>query len=141
MIKNFIIEIRNILRYYDPQPLLLFWCFSDILNNQILWTDYQYWSDLGQPNTYFLYCAYFIVSVGIFFSLNSLRWCIRFVSLYVLLYLFSTILYLVDLHGSNDFVFDIQAVRALTITFFYLLMWVWIWVKLKSEMLYRKLKK
>ena len=33
--KGYLKHIINILKFYDVQPLLLFWCVSDILNNQI----------------------------------------------------------------------------------------------------------
>ena len=139
MIKKYIRELFRIIKFYDAQPLLLFWSVSDILNNQILWTDYNYWLELGQPNTYWLYAVYFMASLGILLSLASLKWCSRFVSFYLILYLFSTIRYLVDLYNSNDFIFDTQAIRSLSITFLYFTMWVWIWSKLKREKLYRKL--
>ena len=139
--KGYLKYIVKILKYYDVQPLLLFWCASDILNNQILWTDYQYWAEIGQPSTYYLYCVYMVVSIGIFTSMYSLNRCIYFVSAYLFLTLFATIRYLVNLIGSEEVGFDLEAFRALTITFFYLLIWIWIWAKLKREMLYRKLKK
>lgn len=123
------------------QPLLLFWCVSDILNNQVLWTDYEYWLDLGQPNTYYLYGVYLIVSIGIFTSMYSIKRCTFFVSIYLLLTLFSTIRYVVDLSLRPEVTLDIAAIRALTITFFYLFIWIWIWLKLKHEILYRKIKR
>tara|TARA_R110000824_G_scaffold25139_2_gene87864 strand:- start:1781 stop:2206 length:426 start_codon:yes stop_codon:yes gene_type:complete len=141
MIKRYLKYIFNILKFYDVQPLLLFWCASDILNNQILWTDYQYWFDLGQPNTYYLYCVYMLVSIGIFTSMRCIKRCSYFVSAYLFLTLFATIRYIVSLVTDETKSFDMEAFRALTITFFYLLIWIWIWVKLKREMLYRKLKK
>ena len=140
-VKDYFKYIFKILKFYDVQPLLLFWCASDILNNQILWTDYQYWFDLGQPNTDYLYCVYMIVSIGIFTSMYSIKRCSYFVSAYLFLTLFSTIRYVLHLFNSDEAGFDTEAFRALTITFFYLLIWIWIWVKLKREMLYRKLKK
>ena len=140
MITKYFKYLFDILKYYDVQPLLLFWCVSDILNNQVLWTDYQYWLDLGQPNTYYLYMAYLIVSIGIFTSMYCIKRCTFFVSVYLLLTLFATIRYVVDLSCNPESSFDLAAVRALTITFFYLFIWVWIWLKLKNEILYRKLK-
>ena len=139
MIKKYLQELLRIIKFYDAQPLLLFWSVSDILNNQILWTNYDFWVELGQANTYWLYCVFFIASCGILFSLASLKWCSRFVSLYLILYMFSTIRYLVDSYHSNSFVFDTQAVKSLSITFLYFTMWVWIWSKLKREKFYRKL--
>ena len=141
MIKNYFKYLFEILKYYDVQPLLLFWCVSDILNNQVLWTDYQYWFDLGQPNTYYLYCAYLVVSLGVFLSMYSIKKCSYFVSAYLMLTLFATVRYVVNLVSNPESTFDLSVLRALIITFFYLLIWVWIWVKLQREMLDRKMKK
>ena len=82
-----------------------------------------------------------VVSIGIFASMYSIKRCTYFVSAYLFLTLFATIRYLVNFITDDAKSFDIEVFRALTITFFYLLIWVWIWVKLKTEMLYRKLKK
>ena len=141
MIKNYFKYLFEILKYYDVQPLLLFWCVSDILNNQVLWTDYKYWFDLGQPNTYYLYCAYLVVSLGVFLSMYSIKKCSYFVSAYLMLTLFATVRYVVNLVSNPESTFDLSVLRALIITFFYLLIWVWIWVKLQREMLDRKMKK
>ena len=140
-IKNYFKYLLEILKYYDVQPLLLFWCVSDILNNQVLWTTPSYWVDAGQPNTYYLYLAYLLVSVGIFTSMYCIRRCTFFVSSYLLLTLFASIRYVVSLVTDSESSFDIDDLRSLTITFFYLLIWTWIWVKLQREMLYRKMKK
>ena len=141
MIRNYFKYLFEILKYYDVQPLLLFWCVSDILNNQVLWTDYKYWFDLGQPNTYYLYCAYLVVSLGVFLSMYSIKKCSYFVSAYLMLTLFATVRYVVNLVSNPESTFDLSVLRALIITFFYLLIWVWIWVKLQREMLDRKMKK
>lgn len=140
MIIKYFKYLFEILKYYDVQPLLLFWCVSDILNNQVLWTDYQYWLDLGQPNTYYLYSAYLLVSIGIFTSMYSLKRCTFFVSSYLLLTLFATIRYVVNLISDPESSFDLAVAKALIITFFYLFIWLWIWLKLKHEILYRKIK-
>ena len=141
MIRNYFKYLFEILKYYDVQPLLLFWSVSDILNNQVLWTDYKYWFDLGQPNTYYLYCAYLVVSLGVFLSMYSIKRCSYFVSAYLMLTLFATVRYVVNLVSNPESTFDLSVLRALIITFFYLLIWVWIWVKLQREMLDRKMKK
>ena len=65
-IKQYFFKISEILKFHDIQPLLLFWCFSDVLNNQVLWTDYNFWLELEQPNTYYLYMVYLIVRIVIF---------------------------------------------------------------------------
>jgi len=140
MVRKYFAYLFEILKYYDVQPLLLFWSFSDILNNQVLWTTPLYWQELGQPNTYYLYAAYLLVSIGIFISMYSIKRCCMFVSAYLFLTLFSTIRYIVSLLSDPESSFDLIAVKSLTITFFYLFIWVWIWLKLKQEMLSRTIK-
>jgi len=140
MVRKYFEYLFEILKYYDVQPLLLFWCVSDILNNQVLWTTPEYWVELGQANTYYLYFAYLTVSVGIFISMYSIKRCTYFVSAYLFLTLFATIRYVVNLLGSDDIVIDKSVVKSLVITFFYLFIWVWIWLKLQKEILSRKMK-
>ena len=36
MIKKYIKELFRIIKFYDAQPLMLFWSVSDILNNKII---------------------------------------------------------------------------------------------------------
>jgi hypothetical protein len=139
-IKSYLIKIGEILKFHDIQPLLLFWCFSDVLNNQVLWTDYNYWLGLEQANTYFLYMTYLVVSCGMLFFINNLVMLSRFITGYLLLTMFSTIRYIIDLFTNDEADFDNQAIRALTITLFYFLMWGWIWFKVKREILYKKIK-
>ena len=92
-------------------------------------------------NHYYYFGVYMLVSIGIFTSMRCIKRCSYFVSAYLFLTLFATIRYIVSLVTDETKSFDMEAFRALTITFFYLLIWIWIWVKLKREMLYRKLKK
>ena len=88
--------------YYDFQPLLFFWVISDIFNNQVLWTNYSYWIESGQPNTYWLYMAFLIGSLSILINLNNLEWLINAVGFYLVLYLFSTIRYCVNIYSENN---------------------------------------
>ena len=137
-LKKYYRNIVEILKFHDIQPLLLIWCTSDVLNNQVLWTDYSYWLDLGQPNTYFLYMVYLVCSIGMLTFLNNLVWLSRFISGYLLLTIFATIRYLVSLFTDTEAVFDNQTIRALVITLFYFIMWSWLWFKVKREILYKK---
>lgn len=124
--------------YYDFQPLLFFWVISDILNNQVLWTNYSYWIESGQPNTYWLYMAFLIGSLSILINLNNLEWLINAVGFYLVLYLFSTIRYCVNIYSENNG-FLLEDFRALFITAWYFFIWVWILFKLKREKLYKSL--
>ena len=140
IISNYLIRIGEILKLYDIQPLLLFWCFSDVLNNQVLWTDYNFWLELEQPNTYYLYMVYLLVSCGMLMCINNLVWLSRFITAYLLLTIFATIRYIVSLISSTEADFDTQALRSLIITLFYFIMWGWIWFKVKREILYKRIK-
>jgi|TARA_R110000824_G_scaffold10125_1_gene44985 hypothetical protein len=126
------------LLYYDFQPLLFFWVISDIFNNQVLWTNYSYWIESGQPNTYWLYMAFLIGSLSILINLNNLEWLINAVGFYLVLYLFSTIRYCVNIYSENNG-FLLEDFRALFITAWYFFIWVWILFKLKREKLYKSL--
>jgi len=140
MIKRYFQNLINTLKFHCHSNLLIFWCISDVLNNQVLWTDYSYWVGLEQGGTYWLYMAYLILSLAMLVCLNNFGWLIRFITAYLILTLFSSIRYIEDL-VSSDTDFDSQAFRALLITIFYVIMWSWIWFKIKREMLYKKLTK
>jgi hypothetical protein len=135
---KYIQNIKNILVYYDVQPLLLWWCVSDVFNNQVLWTTYDYWLELGQPNTYWLYMAYLILSLTIVINLNNLKFLIKSIGLYLILYLFSTIRYLVSIY-TEDEGFLLIDFKNIFITMWYSSMWLWIYFKLKQEKLHKSL--
>jgi hypothetical protein len=138
--KSYFKNIKNILIYFDYQTLLFWWCISDCLNNQVLWTNYSYWLELGQPNTYWLYFVYLLFSSLIVISLNNLNWLVKFVGCYLILYLFSTVRYVVDIVVQDDFQL-VKDFRALLITGWYFSMWLWIYFKLKKEKLHKSLNK
>ena len=142
MILRYFKQIKDTLLYYDFQPLLFFWITSDVLNNQVLWTTLDYWTKAGQPYTYWLYFTYLIASISMIISINNTKWLSRFVSLYLVLYLFSTIRYVVNIFSTLDTEpFVITDFKNLLITFFYASMWTWILFKLKREVLHKSLKK
>lgn len=139
--KQFFKKIKQTLIYYDFQPLLFFWISSDILNNQVLWTSYYFWYDLGQPNTYWLYLSYLILSLGMISFLHKSKWLARLVTAYLVLYLFSTIRYLVNIYQNiNSEPFSIIDVKNITITCWYAFMWSWILFKLKLENLHKSMQ-
>jgi len=135
---KYIQNIKNILIYYDVQPLLLWWCVSDVFNNQVLWTTYDYWLELGQPNTYWLYMTYLVLSLTIVINLNNLKFLIKSIGLYLILYLFSTIRYLVSIY-TEDEGFLLIDFKNIFITMWYSSMWLWIYFKLKQEKLHKSL--
>jgi hypothetical protein len=135
---KYIQNIKNILVYYDVQPLLLWWCVSDVFNNQVLWTTYDYWLELGQPNTYWLYMTYLVLSLTIVINLNNLKFLIKSIGLYLILYLFSTIRYLVSIY-TEDEGFLLIDFKNIFITMWYSSMWLWIYFKLKQEKLHKSL--
>lgn len=139
--KNYFKKIKETLVYFDFQPLLFFWVTSDILNNQVLWTTLDYWTKVGQPNTYWLYFAYLTFSVGMLITIHNTRWIARFVTGYLILNLFSTIRYLVNIYATID-TEPITLVdgKNILITLWYSFMWTWILLKLKLEVLHKSLK-
>ena len=132
-------KIQETLLYYDFQPLLLFWVFSDILNNQVLWTSLSYWEVVGQPYTYWLYFSYLIISISMMVFIHNIKWLSRFVSVYLILYLFSTIRYLVNIFSIEGEPFGVTDFKNILITCFYAFMWCWILFKLKKEILHKDL--
>ena len=139
--KNYFKKIKETLVYFDFQPLLFFWVTSDILNNQVLWTTLDYWTKVGQPNTYWLYFAYLTMSVSMMISIHNTTWLARFVTGYLVLNLFSTIRYLVNIYATID-TEPITLVdgKNILITLWYSFMWTWILLKLKLEVLHKSLK-
>tara|TARA_R100001377_G_scaffold35946_1_gene19950 strand:+ start:445 stop:798 length:354 start_codon:yes stop_codon:yes gene_type:complete len=115
------------------------WVASDILNNMVLWTSLDYWEKLDQPNTYWLYMAYLIGSVGMLVFLHNKKWLARFISFYLTIYLFSTIRYLVNIFGGDGEVFTVIDAKNILITCWYATMWIWILVKVKKEILHKTL--
>jgi hypothetical protein len=132
-------KIQETLLYYDFQPLLFFWVFSDILNNQVLWTSLSYWEVAGQPYTYWLYFSYLIISISMMVFIHNIKWLSRFVSVYLILYLFSTIRYLVNIFSIEGEPFGVTDFKNILITCFYAFMWCWILFKLKKEILHKDL--
>ena len=132
-------KIQETLLYYDFQPLLFFWVFSDILNNQVLWTNLSYWESVGQPYTYWLYFSYLVVSISMMIFIHNIKWLSRFVSVYLTLYLFSTIRYLVNIFSIEGEPFGVTDFKNILITCFYAFMWSWILFKLKREILHKDL--
>ena len=139
--KTYLKKIKETLIYFDFQPLLFFWITSDILNNQVLWTTLDYWTKVGQPNTYWLYFAYLTMSISMMISLHNTKWLARFVTGYLVLNLFSTIRYLVNIYATID-TEPITLVdgKNILITLWYSFMWTWILLKLKLEILHKSLK-
>lgn len=138
-IKKYLQKIKKVLIYFDFEPLLFMWVVSDILNNMVLWTTLSYWEDLGQPNTYWLYLTYLIGSVGMLVFLHNKKWLARFISFYLIIYMFSTIRYLVNIFGGAGEAFNIIDAKNILITCWYASMWVWVLFKVKKEILHKTL--
>ena len=138
-IKKYFQKIKEVLVYFDFEPLLFMWVASDILNNMVLWTSLDYWEKLDQPNTYWLYMAYLIGSVGMLVFLHNKKWLARFISFYLTIYLFSTIRYLVNIFGGDGEAFTVIDAKNILITCWYATMWIWILVKVKKEILHKTL--
>ena len=141
MIRKYFKKIKETLLYFDFQPLLFFWVVSDILNNQVLWTTLDYWTKEGQPYTYWLYFSNLIGSVGMILFLHNSKWLSRFVGYHLILTLFATIRYVVNIYqtiGTEPL--TLVDIKNLAITFWYAFMWAWILFKLKREMLNKSMR-
>jgi hypothetical protein len=82
---------------------------------------------------------YLICSTLMLVFINNITWLSRFVSLYLILYLFSTIRYLVSIYGG-DGAFTLTDFKNILITCWYAFMWAWILFKLKKEILHKSLR-
>tara|TARA_R110000744_G_scaffold233613_2_gene351552 strand:+ start:363 stop:620 length:258 start_codon:yes stop_codon:yes gene_type:complete len=81
--------------------------------------------------------VYLVFSLGIVLSLNNLNALIKMITLYIGLYMFSTVRYILNIFSEMEEVFDTEDFRALWITTWYFSMWVWILLKLKKEKLHK----
>jgi hypothetical protein len=138
-VQKYFLKIKNTLLYFDFEPLLFMWVASDILNNMVLWTSLSYWEAEGQPYTYWLYFAYLVGSIGMLLFLHNKKWLVKFITYYLIIYLFSTIRYLVNIFGSEGEPFTLIDGKNILITCWYASMWIWILFKVKKEILHKKL--
>ena len=136
---SYLKSYRDIIVYHDYAPLLLFWNIADLVNNRVLWMTYAEAIDGGQEWAYVQYALYFVVALGMLFSLPNVKSCARFVGAYLMLYIFSTtrFLYLVAIESDKLDGHDIG--RSLAVTGVYFSLWVWIYVKMRLEIIHRKL--
>ena len=138
MIGNYFKRIKDILIYFDFQPLLFFWVLSDVFNNMVLWSTHSIWVEQGQGNTYYLYLSYLILSLSMLVFIHNYKRLSIIVNLYLILYLFSTIRYLVNI----DWLVGLEVIdyKNIFITLWYSSMWVWIAFKIKNENLHKELR-
>ena len=98
----------------------------------------SYWTEIGQPDTYWLYMTYLVISIGILSTLNKVEKCAMFVFWYLLMHIFSTIRFCASLYLEPDLEFEMVIVKNLTITFVYFVLWTWIYSKMKMEAVLKK---
>ncbi len=137
--RSFLKAYKDILVYHDYGPLLLFWNIADLANNGVLWMGYGEALDNGMEWAYFQYALYFVVALGMLFSLPNIRSCSRFVGTYLLLYVFSTTKFVISLLGDPEFASG-DAGRALVVTGVYFTLWVWIYVKMRIEIVHKDIR-
>jgi hypothetical protein len=137
--RSFFKAYKDILVYHDYGPLLLFWNIADLANNRVLWMSYGEALDGGNEWAYFQYCLYFVVALGMLFSLPNIRSCSRFVGTYLLLYIFSTTRFLVNVFSDPEFAAG-EVGRSLVVTGVYFTLWVWIYVKMRMEVTHKDLR-
>ena len=137
--RQFLKAYKDILVYHDYGPLLLFWNIADLANNRVLWMSYGEALDGGNEWAYFQYCLYFVVALGMLFSLPNVRSCSRFVGVYLLLYIFSTTRFLVNVFDDPEFAAG-DVGRSLVVTGVYFTLWVWRYVKMRVEVMHKDLR-
>jgi len=135
--RSYVGTYKDIIVYHDYQPLLLFWNISDIANNRVLWDSYWEYQESGAESVYIQYALYFCVSLGMLFSLPDLRSCSRFVSAYLLLYVFSTTKFVVTFLTDTEFAANPDIKRSLVVTGVYFTLWCWIYLKMRVELAHR----
>lgn len=135
--KKFLNPYWNILVYHDYGPLLLFWNIADLANNRVLWMSYAEALDTGNEWAYFQYSLYFVVALGMLFSLPNIRSCSRFVGAYLLLYIFSTTRFISKVVYDPEFASSVDIGRSLLVTGVYFILWVWIYMKMRLEIMHR----
>lgn len=136
--RQFLKPYKEILVYHDYGPLLLFWNVADLANNRVLWTTYAQAIQEGQQWAYMQYALYFVVALGMLFSLPNVRSCVRFVGAYLLLYIFSTTRFVYMVCADPTFAAG-QVKRSLVITGVYFTLWVWIYWKMRLEIIHKDL--
>lgn len=137
-IREYLGTYRDIFVYHDYQPLLLFWNISDLANNRVLWMSYGEAIEGGMEWAYFQYCLYFVVALGMLFTLPWLESCVKFVGAYLLLYIFSTTRFLVKVATDPEFAANPDIGRSLVVTGVYFTLWVWIYTKMRVELAHRR---
>ena len=137
--RNFLKSYKDILVYHDYGPLLLFWNIADLANNRVLWMSYGEALDNGMEWAYLQYALYFVVALGMLVSLPNVRSCSRFVGAYLLLYIFSTTKFVVNVINDPEFAVG-EVGRALVVTGVYFSLWVWIYVKMRMEVMHKDLR-
>ena len=137
--QNFLKSYKDILVYHDYGPLLLFWNIADLANNRVLWMSYGEALDNGMEWAYLQYALYFVVALGMLCSLPNIRSCSRFVGAYLLLYIFSTTKFVVNVLSDPEFAVG-EVGRALVVTGVYFSLWVWIYVKMRMEVMHKDLR-
>ena len=133
--RRFFKSYKDILVYHDYGPLLLFWNIADLANNRVLWMSYGEALDNGMEWAYLQYALYFVVALGMLFSLPNIRSCSRFVGAYLLLYIFSTTKFVVNVLSDPEFAVG-EVGRALVVTGVYFTVWGWIYGKMRVEVMH-----
>ena len=95
--------------------------------------------DSGMEWAYLQYALYFVVALGMLFSLPNIRSCSRFVGAYLLLYIFSTTKFVVSVLSDDEFAAG-EVGRALVVTGVYFTLWVWIYVKMRIEIMHKDIR-
>ena len=135
---KFLKSYRDIIVFHDYQPLLLFWNVADLFNNRVVWSTYWEWKDQGGEWAYLQYALYFVIALGMLFSLPDIRSCARFVGAYILMYIVTMTRFLYLFFTDTDIANNPDTPRAATVTLVYFFLWVWIYIRMRVEIAHKK---
>tara|TARA_B100000214_G_C23947636_1_gene618753 strand:- start:357 stop:683 length:327 start_codon:yes stop_codon:yes gene_type:complete len=104
----------------------------------VIWSTYWEWKEQGQEWAYLQYSLYFVVALGMLFSLPNIKSCVRFVGAYLLLYIITMTRFVYLFLTDEDVSSNPDMPRAITVTLVYFFLWVWIYVRMKVEIAHKQ---
>jgi len=146
--KSYFKRIKDILTYYDYEPLILFVALFDIiqLSSTLFWPDEWNCNTFQTFDVYRLYdwmpVLYWTSAILIILLINNSKWLVRLITFHTL----QSVFYLVHLGGTQIMYVDqIEWFQEYWYTFdilrqvFWMFAWIWILFQIKKKELYQKL--
>ena len=141
-------RIKDILTYYDYEPLIFFVALFDIiqLSNTLFLPDEWNCNTFQSFDVYRLYdwmpVLYWASAILIFLLINNSKWLVRLVTFHT----FQSVFYLIHQGGTqliyNDPMFWIENywyIFDMLRQMFWMFAWIWILFQIKKKELYQKL--